>query len=92
MPRHANGDLALLTQASPGSPVPDKAAKVNLSPSHPLFRSQSPIHARVPPDPGLMSRGGGEWEGNRNNSFPMASTLQAWVSMTDQLHIGWEGY
>lgn len=32
-PRDTNGGLAMLTDASPGSPVPDKAAMVHLSPS-----------------------------------------------------------
>lgn len=46
-PRDTNGYLALFTHFFRGSPVPDKAAKVNLSPSHPLFRPWNPTHERV---------------------------------------------
>lgn len=81
-PRDTNGCLALFTHASPGSAVPDKAAKVNLSPSHPLFRPWNPTH-ECPPGLELMSRSEGKWEGKRNNQFPVASSLPAWVSLSD---------
>lgn len=50
-PEDADKDLALLTHPSPGSLAQDKAAKVTLSPSDPLFRAQSLIHEKMSPRP-----------------------------------------
>lgn len=55
-PRDVKGDLALLSHASRAAQCQTEAAKVNLSLSHPVFRSQNPIPESMSPDLRQMSR------------------------------------